>query len=341
MNRRTLSVSLGLLLLAGCNWLSLAKNALTYPTLKRGEASNIAAADSFLYVAKGEDGLAIVEARSGKELATLAPPAGSESIDDVAIEGTLLFVLDAREPGHVSVFSLGDPQQPRLVAAPREVPVGPFSGVSASFGLCVVSGGTSRLQAFHYDSAGALDGPIASADLGRGQPDALVAPDGHHIFVSTHYWGPYFGIDVLRYDPSAHTLNRLAKLELDGAGFTPGGAKPANFPIVTSTLGNDTLLVAFAKGLAVIDASNRAQPRTLRVFDVGGSAVSVDSDRSAAAVAVTSPNPSLVIIDFSTADGRIVRRIPLPLGTLPTGVALTAGIVSVTARDRGVLVFPR
>ncbi len=340
MHHRTISVSVALLLLAGCNWLSLAKNALTYPTLKRGDASNLVATDSLLYVAKGEDGLAVVDARTGKDVAMLLPPAGSESVDDVAIDGMLLFLLDAREPGHVSVYSLGD-AQPRLVAAPREVPVGPFSGVSASAGLCVVSGGTSQLQAFHYDSAGALAGPIASADLGRGQPDALVAPDGRHVFVSTHYWGPYFGIDVLRYDSSAHELSTLAKLELDGAGFTSGGAKPANFPIVTTALGSDTLLVAYAKGVAVIDATRATQPRSLQIIDVGGAAVSVDSYGTAAAVAVTAPNPSLVFLDFAAGDARIVRRISLPPGTLPTGVALTAAIVSVTARDRGVLVFPR
>jgi hypothetical protein len=340
-SRRISVCAFGLILLTGCNWLSLAKNAVSYPTLKRGEASNVAATDSLLYVAKGEDGLAIVDARSGSEIGALAPPTGSESIDDIAIDGSLLFVLDARAPGHVSVFSLGNSRFPRLVAAPREVPVGPFSGVSAAAGLCVVSGGTSQLEAFHYDSAGVLTGPVATTDLGRGQPDALVAADGRRVYVSTHYWGPYFGIDVLRYDSTVRVLNTLAKLELDGAGFTSGGAKPANFPIVTATLGGDTLLVAFAKGLALIDVRNAARPSVLQIIDVGGSAVSVDSYGSSAAVAVTAPNASLVILGFDSRGSRVVRRISLPPGTLPTGVALTAAIVSVTARDRGVLVFSR
>lgn len=340
-SRRVSVCACSLILLAGCNWLSLAKNAVAYPTLKRGEASNIAATDSLLYVAKGEDGLAIVDARSGLDIGMLAPPTGSESIDDIAIDGPLLFVLDARAPGHVSVFSLGNSRRPRLVAAPRDVPVGPFSGVSAAAGLCVVSGGTSLLEAFRYDTAGALAGPVATADLGRGQPDALVAADGRRVYVSTHYWGPYFGIDIVQFNSAAGVLNTLAKLELDGAGFTRGGAKPANFPIVTATLGSDTLLVAFAKGLGLIDTRNAAQPMVLRIIDVGGSAVSVDTDGSSAAVAVAAPNPSLVILDFAESGARIVRRISLPPGTLPTGVALTAAIVSVTARDRGVLVFPR
>jgi len=329
------------LLLTGCNWLSLAENALTYPTLERGEASNVVATDSLLYVAKGEAGLTIVDARSGRDVSTLAPPAGSESIDDVAIEGSLLFVLDAREPGHVGVFSLGDPTRPRLVAAPRAVPVGPFSGVSAAAGLCVVSGGTSRLEAFRYDSAGTLVGPTASTDLGRGQPDALVAPDGRRVYVSTHYWGPYFGIDMLEYDSKNQALTTLTKLELDGAGFTRGGAKPANFPIVPASLGSDTLLVAFAKGVAVIDVHSATQPIVRQIVDVGGNAVSVGTYGSSAAVAVTAPNPSLVILDFAGGAARVVKRISLPPGTLPAAVALTATIVSVTARARGVLLFPR
>lgn len=338
---RISGIAASMLLVAGCNWISLAENALTYPTLERGEASNIVAADSLLYVAKGEEGLAIVDAQSGRSIGTIAPPAGSESIDDVAIDGPLLFILDARAPGHVSVFSLGDPKQPRLVSPPRGVPVGPFSGVSAAAGLCVVSGGTSRLQAFRYDGTGRLDGPTASTDLGRGQPDALVAADGRRVFVSTHFWGPYFGLDVLEYDSQRQAITTQAKLELDGAGFTKGGAKPANFPIVAASLGRDSLLVAFAKGIAVIDVRSVTQPIVRQVVNVGGSAVSVATSGSTAAVAVTAPNPSLVLLDFAGGSARIVRRVSLQPGTLPTGVALTAAIVSVTARDRGVLVFPR
>src|SRR5688572_10563891 len=49
---------------AGCNWLSLAANALTYDTLQSG--------------------------RSGQTLGSLQPPFGSESIDDIAVAGDLL-----------------------------------------------------------------------------------------------------------------------------------------------------------------------------------------------------------------------------------------------------------
>ena len=99
--RPFLPVVLSAMVASSCNWVSLAKNAVTYREIQRGEAANLAALDPLIYATKAEDGLAIVDARSGSTLATLAPPAGSESIDDVATWGGLLFVLDARAPGHL------------------------------------------------------------------------------------------------------------------------------------------------------------------------------------------------------------------------------------------------
>lgn len=226
------------------------------------------------------------------------------------------------------------------MSPPRDVPVGPFSGVSASAGLCVVSGGTSRLTAWRYDSAGVLTGPIATADLGRGQPDVLVAADGRRLYVSTHYRGPSFGLDVLGYEPAVERLERRAEFPLDGAGFTAGGAKPANFPIAAASLGGDSVLVAYGRGVGVIAAAAPERPTLEETIDVGGPAVSIAVRGTAALVAVSGSHPALVILDFS-GPPRIVNRIPLPAGTLPTGVALTSAQAVVAARDRGVLVFDR
>ncbi len=324
-----------------CNWLSLAANALTYREIRSGEVANLAALDTLIYATKAQDGLAIVGAGSGATLVTLPPPAGSESIDDVATASDLLFVLDARPPGHLSAYSLTDPLHPRLVSPPRQVPVGPFSGVSANGGLCVVSGGTSQLTAWRYDSAGVLTGPVATADLGRGQPDVLVARDGQRAYVSTHDRGPYFGLDVVRYDPAAQRMEELAELELDGAGFTAGGAKPANFPIEAALLGADTVLVAHARGVAVIDMADPRRPTVVAQIDVGGPAVNVDALGRVAVAAVSGPEPALVVLDFSGPQARVVKRIPLAPGTLPAGVALTPAQLVVAARDRGILVFAR
>jgi hypothetical protein len=167
----------------------------------------------------------------------------------------------------------------------------------------------------------------------------LVTPAGL-LFVSTHYWGPYFGLDVARYDSSAGRLVRLAELPLDGAGFTTGGAKPANFPIEAALLGRDTLLVATGRGVEIIDVHDPTQPRRRETIDVGGPAVNVDASGDTAAVAVGGQAPALVLIDFATSPpGQ--RRFALPPGTFPGGVTLQGPRAAIAAGKSGVLFFTR
>lgn len=320
-----------------CNWLALAQNSLTYRTVQRGETANVAALGSTVYATLAEDGLAVVDAVAGQTIATLPPARGSESVDDIAIAEGLLFVLDARPPGHLSVYSIADPLRPRLVAPPRPVPVGPFSGVSAARGLCIVSGGTSELTAWTYDTHGSLTGPVATIDLGRGQPDVLVGDRGL-IYVSTHYQGPYFGLDIVRYDSASGGLIKLAELPLDDAGFTAGGAKPANFPIEAALFGHDTVLVASAVGLSLIETRVPSHPRLVAAFELGGPAVSVDVAGRVAAVTVAGDAPALVLLDFTSIPLQ-QRRVPLPVGTFPAGVALGGPRAAVAAGRNGVLFF--
>lgn len=317
-----------------CNWVSLAVTAANYQTLRPGDAGNIAVRGTYAYVTLGDSGLGILDARSGARVATLPPPSGSESIDDVAIDGAMLFALDATPPGHVSAWRFESGPTPRQTGPARDAPVGPFSGVSAASGLCVVSGGTSRLTAWRY-SVDSLDGPFATADLGRGQPDVLVATDGRTVYVSTHFRGPYFGLNILRLD--ADSLRTIATLSIDGAGFTPGGAKPANFPIESALLDDATLLVAFRRGLAVIDVHDAARPFVRRVVNVGGPAVNVDVSAGTAAVAVSGGNAAVALVPFSGGEPGPVRPTLLAPGTNPGGVAFSDSSVLVAARGKGVL----
>ena len=323
---------------AACDWISLAVNALTYETLAAGEAGNVVATDSLAYVTLGDSGLAVVDARTGRRIALVPPPEGTGSVDDVSLSDGFLFVLDAREPGHLGVLSLRNPRNPSPVGAPRDVGVGPFSGVSAASGLAIVSGGTSRLSAWRYDATGALSGPIATSDFGRGQPDVLVTRGGL-LLVSTHYEGPRFGVDVARVDMAA-TIALLGQLPLPGAGFTAGGAKPANFPMEAAQLGDSSFVLAFARGLARIVVRHDGVPRLDGVTDVGGTAVNVDVRGDTAAVAVTGDSAAVVLIDFSSGP-RVSKRLALPPGTIPGGVALTSRSVIVAARGRGILALHR
>jgi len=164
-------------------WIALGYSAATYPVTRAGEAANVVIDGTLAFVSLGERGLEIVDIPSGKVLEIVPPPASSESVDDLAIAGRFLFALDARPPGHLSVFSLAGSPGIKLASAPLGVAVGPFSGVSAGGGRVIVSGGTSLMSLRTYDSEGKLGPLLAEIDCGRGQPDILMNPDGTWAFV--------------------------------------------------------------------------------------------------------------------------------------------------------------
>jgi hypothetical protein len=324
----------------GRPWVALAYGAATYPVTGAGEAANVAIDGTRAFVSRGERGFEVVDIASGKVLEIVAPPAASESIDDLAIAGRFLFALDARPPGHLSVFSLGATPKLKLASPPVEVPVGPFSGVSAGGGRVIVSGGTSLMSLRSYDSEGKLGPVLAKIDCGRGQPDVLMSPDGSWAFVSTHRWGPYFGLTSVRVAVSPPSLEKASSLKLDTYGFTAGGAKPASFPLETALEG-DVLYVATLRGLTVVSMAVPAQPTLVSNLDLGVKGVNVDVRNHLAAVVGSSPRPMLVLIDVSSPSSpRVVRSIPLPDGSRPTGVAIGAAHVVVAAGNRGVLRFP-
>ena len=105
--------------------------------------------------------------------------------------------------------------------------------------------------------------------------------------------------------------------------------------------GADTLLIAFARGVAVVGISNPAAPHLLQLIDVGGPAVSIDTRGSVAVVSVAAPNPAVAILEFSGTGLPTAKRISLPPGTNPAGIAFTGARVAVAARERGVLLIDR
>ncbi len=336
--RITVLVVVALIVACAPPWLALAYHASSYPVTRSGEAANVVVEGTIAYASLAERGLAIVDTEAGKTLATVAPPLGSESVDDLAIADGFLFVLDARAPGHLSVFSLKDPAHPTLASRPVAVAVGPFSGVSAARGKVIVSGGTSLMSLRRYDARGSLGAVLATSDFGRGQPDVLLAPDGERAFVSTHDWGPYFSLTTVRV---ASSLVEAGSVDLDTYGFTDGGAKPASFPLETAVEA-DVVVVADLLGLTVISVADLEKPKVVARLDVGVKAVNVDVRNGLAAVVGSSPEPRLILIDVqSPSSPRIVRTIPLPHGSRPTGVAIGRTRVAVASHRNGVLLIPR
>lgn len=323
----------------GRPWIALAYSAATYPVTGTGEAANVVIGGTRAFVSRGDRGIEVVDTVSGKVLEIVPPPAASESVDDLAVAGSFLFVLDARPPGHLSVFSLASSPKLRLTSGPIDVPVGPFSGVSAGGGRVIVSGGTSLMSLRNYDAEGKLGPVLAQIDCGRGQPDVLMSLDGSSAFVSTHRWGPYFGLTTVRVTDAPPSMARIGSLNLDTYGFTAGGAKPANFPLETAREG-DVLLVATLRGLTLVSIAVPEQPTLLSTLDIGVRGVNVDVRNHLAAVVGSSPRPTLVLVDVrSPSSPRIVRSIPLPDGSHPTGVAIVDAHVVVAAGNHGVLRF--
>jgi hypothetical protein len=325
------------LAVTGCNWVSLAANALTYDTLGPGDASNLAASDTHAFVALGDSGLAVVDVRTGIREAVIPPPDGTGSVDDVALDGGILFVLDARPPGFLTALSVATPRHPVPMSTARAVPVGPFSGVSAALGVCIVSGGTSQLTVWAYDSTGLRRQPGARLDLGRGQPDVLVSRLARVAYVSTHYRGPYFGIETLQFT-GADSAWSVGRVDLEGAGFTAGGSKPANFPIQAAEAPDGTVLVSHAHGISVLRPRDGLAPVHEKLIQAGGPAVSVAVSGSRAVVAIAGRRPGVAVVDLQRRS--VMRVLPLPAGTNPAGVALSHRHAVVAVRDRGVIAIP-
>ena len=326
------------LAVGGCGWIDVGWGALTYPTTKAGESANVVVSGGFAYATQGDHGIAVIDLASPASRRVI-PAAPGTSVDDLAVADGLLFALDAHPPGHLGTYSLADPATPTLVQAPAPVAVGPFSGVSAANGLVVVSGGTSLLSLRRYTREGNLGAEVTTLDLGRGQPDVLLADDHRHAFVSVHDEGPHFSLAILELTSEPLAARPIAKLPLDTYGFTPGGARPASFPIEMATIAN-LLLVASAAGLQVIDVANPAAPRILATFKPTALPVNVDARAGVAAVVGSDPAPELSLVDLANpVSPKLLRSIRLPEGSLATGVAIAGRQVVVAAHAADTLVF--
>ena len=326
---------------SACAWVALGISSARYRTTGSSESANVVISGWTAYGTLADRGLEIVDLNHPGQGRRVPPPADSESVDDLAVADGFLFVLDARKPGHLSVFSLSDPMKPALVSSPVPVDVGPFSGVSAGGGRVIVSGGTSLLSLRTYDREGHLSAPAATTDLGRGQPDVLISPDGRRAFVSTHFGGPHFGLTVLDVGSGPSALVNRGSVDLDTYGFTAGGAKPASFPVEAALAGN-VLLVAHARGLAIVSVEGGQKPRLSSVLDLEFKAVNVDVEGRTAAVVGSSPRPTLVLVDVTNSNSAVVKTsVSLPRESYATSVAISPSHVVVAAHKRGLLIFQR
>jgi len=299
--------------------------------------NNVAIAGNFAYAAAGTQGIVIVDLENLSIAGVVATPTGTSGVDDVAIDGDLLFVMEGFS-GSLSVMSIANPAQPVVVSGPVAVDVGPFSGVSAANGRVVVSGGTGLLSSRGYSPAGALTDPVLTIDLGTGQPDVLLSEDGATAFVSTDFAGTFdgqgFGITTV--DVSGPSLSILDRIGVAGAGFSLGVDFPANFP-AESALQGDTLFFASGNGISVFDVSNPNSVQTLAVIPLSTNPINVDVVNDTLYVVGNGPG-TLTTIDISDLSSPVVQTTALAAGSGPLGVAVSSSHLVIADEFLGVQV---
>ncbi len=309
--------------------------------LETFSTNNVAIVDDFAFAAAGNQGLLVVDLESLQVTSGIAPPGSSNAIDDVAVAADLLFAIDGSRPGSLSVFSIEDPTSPTLVSGPVSIDVGPFTGVSAANGQVVVSGGTGQLSVLNYDENGVLGTSISRIDLGVGQPDVLIADDGQTAFVSTDFAGlvdsESFGVTLIDVPTAPSSISILDRAGIDGAGFSPGVAGPANFPIESAQLG-ERLFVASGRGISVFDVSNSEQLSPVTEILLDTNPVNVDAVGNQLFVVGNSPSPTLTVIDIADLNSPTVETVDLPFNSEPLGVAAVDEHIVVADANLGVLV---
>ena len=303
------------------------------------DSCNVAIGDGVAYVAAGNNGIVLVDLSASAIAGTVSPPPTTGTVDDIAVDGELLFTLDGFSPGRLTVFSIADPLQPAVVSGPTTVDVGPFAGVSAANGRVVVSGGTGLLNAFSYNQNGILSSTRATIDLGIGQPDVLVSDDGSLAFVSTDFAGNVdgepFGLTVVNLANVPASVSILDRVGIDGAGFSAGFATPANFP-VEAALDGDTLYMAYGSGVTAFDVSNPGNVQTIAEIPLSTNSVNIDVFEDQLYIVGNSPTATLTTIDVANLNSPAVTTANLPAGQ-PLGVAVTNGAVVIADGSLGVV----
>ena len=318
-----------------------------HPKAKSGEATNAVMAQrlDMAFLSLGEEGMLLYNLQTMGNL-TMAPPEGTESIDDIAVSDPdyLMFVLDADPPAYVTVFSIVDPINPELRYGPIPVEIERYAGIDASGGKLVIAGGHQPLTVREYiklpdseEQFGELGDTISTMEYGVGLFDVTIDRLGEYAYVTTQFDDEEtFGIVSISFAafPLAPVIAR--EIILEGAGFTDGGLRPANFPVETAfysirdmdgTPLRDTLLIAYAGGLAFADITDPNTQldifRTMTIEELGVVPVNVDAHNGRAVVVGSLPEPRLVLIDISDIDNPTILE-STTLSGYPTGAAISS-----------------
>jgi hypothetical protein len=305
-----------------------------------GGAINLALAGEYLVVARGTAGVDVMRLDSLEGVGHLDPTGDSDSYDDVSVDGAIVLLHDA-DDALLSSFRLESGGS--LVAVSRDVAVesGPYSGVSVSGGVAIVSGGTCGISRLSVTTGGEL-AVSGGLEVFRGQPDVTMVPGTSTALLSTHFSGDEdefvdgqeFGITTLATDD----LAVVATAGLAGAGFSDGGGQPASWPVRASIVG-DLAFVAHGGGLDLfrIDASHGIE--RLGHLDLPFQAVDVFAPESGGEAFVVGVPPQIGVVDVGP-DGALSSRRTIELGADVRPTAIVASDTHlVVANNLGAPVF--
>ena len=312
-----------------------------HPSNNDGGAINLAVSGMNVVVARGSEGIEVINGLNGDVVSFIAPRGESESYDDVAADAGIVLALDA-ECDRLSSFRLAPSGRLEAVMLDLEVATGPYSGLGFSNGKAIVSGGTNEMTFVDV----AADGSLAVAgtlSAFRGQPDATMIPGGGGAVMSTHFSnssdefvdGAEFGVTTV--DMTTRAV--VATSGMKGAGFTGGGGTPASWP-VRASVQQQLIFVAHGGGLDILrlDANlglSRASHLDLSVeatdvFAIGDTAYVTGVPARVIAVDVSDPEQPKV-----TTETRIDGEEANPTAVVASGnnlyvAANAAGLVKLS-----------
>lgn len=307
-----------------------------------GGAINLAASGDYVLAARGSAGLDVLRASDGARVGHLDPSGESDSVDDLAVDGDRVVLLDA-DSGRLSSYRLGADGALTPRTRDLRVDASPYSGVTAVAGRVVVSGGTCGIASFDLAADGALS-PRGTLRAFRGQPEVSALPGVGAALLSTHFSGSSdefvdgaeFGVSSLRVDALAVVDTR----GLAGAGFTEGGGRPSSWP-VRGVSDGDLAYVAHGGGLDVMRVGADLSLTRLSHLALPTPAVDVAVRGGVAYVVGASP-PSLLTLDVrDPAQPRVTRRDDLDASARPSAVLATDDAVYIAAGPAGLLRRPR
>ena len=329
--------------LLGCCFIGLAPSGCKlHPSNNDGGPINLALSEQLLVVARGSEGLDVIDASTGAVRFSTKPEGESDSYDDVASSEGVVLALDA-DDGYLTSFRLAASGELTAVSRDLEVQTGPYSGVGLDAGKAIVSGGTKEMTFIDVGADGSM-APSGTLCAFRGQPDATMLPGGRGALMSTHFSndsdkfvdGAEFGVTSI--DTSARTVVDTAGIA--GAGFTEGGGTPASWPMRANVVSN-IAYVAHGGGLEILRVSD-----DLRIEPLGRLALSIEATDvfTAGETAYVTGVPARVIeVDVSDpSQPRVDRERDLPGEEVnPFASAVTNETIHVAGGEAGLLSLPR